>query len=346
MKEKISYAMIGSGFIGNALALCARDLPYVQCVGTVDVITDRAEKLATDVGGKAYKDYEVMLEKEKPDVVFVATPEPDHLKPVQAAASCGCQVFCEKPIALTMEDADGIIKACKDAKVKLMVGYPLHFEINYAMIKSSVEEGCIGKFLSAYGRRIGTIQEARRLGGRVTPGQYIAVHDIDAIMWFHPVPIKSVYARATYGKLWEELGTYDSAWIMMEFEDGALGIHEVGLCLPERWANFHSPSTWGGFGDIRMNVIGTEGVLNLNFTPMNLYACDLEGWKMPDTRHWTHMHGKATGCLKQEVEYFFECIREDKQPMITGEDGRRSLEVMLAAEQSIAENRVVTLPLS
>ncbi len=345
MMEKISYAMIGSGFIGNALALCARDIPYVHCVATVDVIKARAEKLAAAVGGTPYQEYEQMLSKEKPDIVFIATPEPNHLKPVLAATSYGCQIFCEKPIALTLDDADNIIKACADAKVKLMVGHALRFEINYAMIKASIEEGCIGKFMSAYGRRIGTIQEARRLGGRVTPGQYIAVHDIDVMMWFHPVPIKSVYARATYGKLWDELKTYDSAWIMMEFEDGALGIHEVGLCLPERWANFNRPSTWSGFGDIRMNVIGTEGVLNLNFTPMNLYACDIEGWKMPDTRHWTHMYGKATGCLSLEVQHFFECIREDKNPIVTGEDGRRSLEVMLAAEKSIVENQIVTLPL-
>lgn len=347
MIDKIKFAVIGSGFIGNVLARSSIDLPYARCVGTVDVIEERAKKLATICDCKAYQDYELMLKEQKPDFVFVATPEPDHLKPVQAAAASGCHVFCEKPIALSLKDADGIIKACADAKVKLMVGYPLRFHTHYALIKASIEEGQIGKFLSAYGRRIGTIQEARRLGGRVTPGQYIAVHDIDVIMWYHPVPIKTVYARATYGKVWEELKTYDSAWITMEFEDGAVGVHEVGLCLPERWwANWVKPSNWGGFGDIRMNVIGTEGVLNLNLTPMNLYACDIDGWKFPDTLHWTIVHGKAGGAMKVEIEHFFECLLKDKQPMISGEDGRRSLEVMLAAELSIKENRVVSLPLS
>ena len=73
--------------------------------------------------------------------------------------------------------------------------------------------------------------------------------------------------------------------LTIEFADGALGIHEVGWCLPEEGAGWSSPTRWGGFGDVRMNVIGTNGVLNLNFTPMDLYANDRGGWKLPDTRH-------------------------------------------------------------
>jgi predicted dehydrogenase len=94
-----------------------------------------------------------------------------------------------------------------------------------------------------------------------------------------------------------------------------------------------------------MNVIGTDGVLNLNFTPMDLYACDRDGWKLPDTRHWPSMNGKLVGAAKLEIEHFFECVMQDQEPLITGEDGRRSVEVMLAAEQSIAEDRIVALPL-
>jgi predicted dehydrogenase len=132
---------------------------------------------------------------------------------------------------------------------------------------------------------------------------------------------------------------------MMEFEYDALGIHEVGWCLPEEWAKWQSPKSWGGFGDVRMNVTGTEGNLFLDFTPMNLYGVNHEGWKMPDTRHWPTLHNKIIGSAKLEVEHFFECVDNDKTPMVTGEDGRRSLEVMLAAEKSIAESRKVDLPL-
>lgn len=345
MTDNSTFAVIGSGFMGGMLARTAAELPYVECVGAADVDVGRARQVASAYGGNAYEDYEEMLEREKPDAVIIATPEPAHRAPALAAAAAGCHVFMEKPLATTLEDADAIIRACEQAGVNLMVGHILRFEATYAMIKQAIENGDIGRLLTAYARRVAGISEARRLGGRVSPVSYIGVHDFDQMLWYHPQPVKSVYARAARGRVWEELGTYDTAWITIEFQDGALGIHEVGWCLPEEWTGWQSPPTWGGFGDVRMNVIGTDGVVSLNLTPMDLYACDREGWKLPDTRHWPQMHDKVVGALKLEVEHFFECVRQDKTPLVSGEDGRRALEVMLAAELSVAEDRVVSLPL-
>lgn len=343
--EDITFAVIGSGMMGSVLTKAASELGYAKCVGTADIDLARAQNLAAKHGGNAYQDFQEMLEKERPQAVFIATPEQNHLEPVKAAAEHGAQVFLEKPMATTLADADAINMLCNDAHVKLMIGYILRFEISYAMIQSAVAEGSIGKFLSAYARRMTTISEARRLGGRVSPLTYIGVHDIDQILWYHPVPVKSVYAKAIKGRVWEEFNTFDSAWLMMEFEDGALGVHEVGWALPEEWAKWQSPASWSGFGDVRMNVLGTQGNLYLDFTPMNLYGVNWEGWKMPDTRHWPTLHGRMIGSLKLEVEHFFDCVLNDKTPLVTGEDGRRSLEVMLAAEQSIAEGKKIDLPL-
>ena len=66
---------------------------------------------------------------------------------------------------------------------------------------------------------------------------------------------------------------------------------------------------------------------------------------MPDTRHWPILDNKIVGSVKLEVEHFFDCVLNDKTPLVTGEDGRRSLEVMLAAEKSIAEGKKINLPL-
>jgi len=82
-------------------------------------------------------------------------------------------------------------------------------------------------------------------------------------------------------------------------------------------------------------------VLNVNFTPMDMYACDREGWKLPDTCHWPTINGKLSGAVKLELEHFFECVINDQQPLSSGLDGRRSIEVMLAAETSIREDRIV-----
>src|SRR3990172_957699 len=205
MKD-ITFAVIGSGFMGGVLARVGSELPYARCVAAADVDLERAQKLVAAYGGVPYPDFHEMLARHQPDAVIIATPEPYHLEPVQAAAQAGCHVFLEKPMATSLEDADAMIHACRSAGVKLMIGYILRFEISYAMIKSALEEGSLGRFLSAYARRIATIGEARPLGGRVSPVSYIAVHDIDQMLWYHPVTVKSVYARALRGRVWEELG--------------------------------------------------------------------------------------------------------------------------------------------
>jgi predicted dehydrogenase len=253
MKE-ITFGVIGCGFMGGVLARIGCELPYAHCKGLADINLETASKLANICGGKAYKDYGEMLDREQPDAVIIATPEFDHLAPALAASQHGCQIFLEKPLATSLEDGDKINQACKEAGVKLMLGYILRFEISYALIKSAIDEGSIGKFMSAYARRIAGISEARRLKGRVSPVSYIGVHDIDQMLWYHPVPVKSVYAKAVQGRVSDELGTYDMAWMMIEFADGALGVHEVGWCLPEEWAKWNKPSSWSGFGDVRMSV--------------------------------------------------------------------------------------------
>jgi predicted dehydrogenase len=341
--DEVSFAVIGSGFMGGVLARVGFELPYALCVGAMDVDLGRAEKLVELFGGRAYEDIRDMLNQEKPDAVIVATPESQHLDAVIDAAQNGCHILVEKPFATTLDDADAMIKECEDNGVVLMVGQILRFEVNYAMIQAAVADGRIGKFLSAYARRITPIGEAFRLEGRVSPVTYIAVHDIDQFLWYHPEKVKAIYAKSIKGRVWEEFGTYDCAWITMEYEDGSLGILEVGWCLPEQWAGWQRPSSWGGFGDVRMNVIGTDGVLNLNFTPMGLYSLDREGWKLPDTRHWPTMNDKLVGAAKLEMEHFFECILEGKEPLITGMDGRRSIEIMIAAEKSISEGRIINL---
>ncbi len=113
-----------------------------------------------------------------------------------------------------------------------------------------------------------------------------------------------------------------------------------GIETAGRMGGWDTPVSWGGLGDVCMNVLGTEGVLNLNFTPMELYAVPRDGWRLPDTRHWPKMDGKYVGAVNQVLEHYLNCILNSTEPRVTGADGRCSVEIMLAAENSIAEDRV------
>ena len=335
--------VIGYGWMGQLLGRVAGELPNVDVAAIADpagyversAVGLRLFRTPEELGARLYTDYNEMLGEEALDAVIIATPEPLHVDPVRKAVDAECDIFLEKPIARTLDEADEIISACETGNRKLMIGYILRFEPAYAAIRQAIQAGKVGAFKVAYARRNGTIDEARRLGGRTSVTNYIAVHDIDQILSYNPdVRVISVVAKAVRGRVQEELGTWDFSWAMLEFEDGSLGVVETGWGLPE--------NSWG---DAKMQVIGTAGQYALDFVPMNLMGVNPEGWTFPITRLWTDIEGRLTGAVQTEVAHFVECLEEDKEPCVGGEDGRRSLEVALAIERSIECGKPVDLPL-
>jgi UDP-N-acetylglucosamine 3-dehydrogenase len=336
--EPIRLGMIGAGFMGAIHARIGAELAGVEISAVADIDQDRARTVAKRYGGQVYTDYAQMLSQEAFDAVVVTTPETGHREPVVAAAQAGCHVFVEKPIASTLEDADAMIEACEQAGVYLMTGYILRFESCYAEIHRAVTNGEIGTFMSGYARRNATIQEGRRLGGRTSVINYLSIHDIDQFLWYRPKHnVTTVFAKNVEGRLMAELGVPDFSWLMFEFDDGALGVVECGWALTEGWS---------GFSDVKMNVIGSHGVLNLNYNPMNLSQVTANaGWTFPETRHWPVVNDRLAGAALLEISHFVDCVRHQCQPLVDGHAGRRSLEISLAAELSVAQKREVMLPL-
>jgi predicted dehydrogenase len=95
-----------------------------------------------------------------------------------------------------------------------------------------------------------------------------------------------------------------------------------------------------------MNVVGTHGVVSLDFTPMNIFGVDSsEGWKLPDTRHWPIINGRLVGAIRNEMDHFLTCVLNGTSPLIEGGDARKSLEVGIAADRSIELGQEIDLPL-
>jgi len=345
--ERIRVGVIGAGFMGGLHARAVAESGFGVLAGIADPDLARARDLAVAHGAVAYADYSEMLQEEALDAVIVATPETMHREPVVMAAEHRCAVLVEKPIAASLEDADAMIAACDAAGVPLMVGYILRFEPSYARIQQAVEAGSIGAFLTGYGRRNAPIGEGERLAGRTTVINYLAVHDLDQILWYHPVDVVRVNAKAVHGRIFARFRVADFTWITAEFADGALAVVESGWALSEGWAGWSKPAIWGGFGDVEMNVIGTTGIVSLDFTPMNLYGVDAgEGWKLPDTRHWPAINGRLVGAIRNEMDHFLSCVQSGTAPLIDGRAARKSLEIGIAADRSIELGRDVELPLT
>ena len=341
--DVVRLGLIGAGFMGRLHAAVIRDLPDAELVAVAEPDLGALELVQTLVpGARGYADHAAMLAGESLDAVVVATPEALHRAPVEAAARCGLHVLLEKPMALDPLDCDAMLETCQTAGVVLMVGYILRFEPTYAALHAAVEAGRFGRPVTMYARRCATIQEARRLGGRVSALEYIGVHDIDQVLWHHAAPVRRVRARGAHGRVWEELGTPDTIWTTIEFTDGAIAVIEAGWALPEGWGDWRPPPGWGPFGDVRFDLTGTAGFASIDLRQMNLVGIDDDGWMFPDTRHWPQVAGGVGGALRAEVEHFVRCVRTRQPALVDGEQGREVTRLLALAMRSLAEDRDVS----
>jgi UDP-N-acetylglucosamine 3-dehydrogenase len=320
--------------MGALHAKVISSLSNAELVAVQDIDEKRAKSLAERFHVDYYSNYDHLLNRKDIDAVVIATPDHLHKDPTVAAAEAGKHILLEKPIATNVVDAQAIINVCKKTNIKLMIAHILRFDPRYYAIKSAIEEGTIGKPILFYARRNAPIIEARRLRGRVPVLFYLAIHDIDLILWYMNGQVKTVFSQNVEEKVKEELGVPDFSVTVIRFENGAVATVECGWGLTENWAKWEKPKSWGGFGDVRMDVVGTEGSIYLNYYPMCLYACDKEGWKFPDTLHWPTLYNDKVGDILHEDSQFISCIINDKKPLVNGEDGLNALKVVLAAEKS------------
>ena len=344
MNKPIGIGIIGAGFMGWLHARALSQLSGVRIVAASDPNLKELPKLASQQEPvRLLAEHGQLLALKDIDAVVIASPEPQHRQAVEDAARAGKHILLEKPIATTLPDADAIIAAADQHRVKLMLAHLLRYDVRYAQIKSAVEEGVIGKPLVCYARRNATIQEARRLKGRVEVEEYISVHDLDQVFWYFNDKAVKVSAEIAKGPVMQELGVHDYIWITIRFAGGGLAVVETGWGLSEAIGRWKRPTTWGGFGDVCLELIGEKGSLYLDYRPMTLAAVDEEGWKFPDTLHWPQLHGEIVGDVLEEDRYFLRVLRGQAPVISTGQDGRNALEVVLAAMRSWREDKPVRL---
>ncbi len=344
MAGEIGIGIIGAGFMGLLHARALAQLPGVRIAAVSDPLLADPPKLpGQEQPLRLYREHRDLLAREDLQAVVIASPETLHRQAVEDAARAGRHILLEKPIATTLEDADAIIAAAERHKVKLMLAHILRYDVRYAQIKAAVEQGVIGRPLVCYARRNATIQEARRLKGRVEVEEYISVHDLDQVLWYFQDRAVKVSAEIARGPVMQELGVHDYIWITIRFAGGGLAVVETGWGLSEAIGRWKRPSTWGGFGDVCLELIGEKGSLYLDYRPMTLAAVDEEGWKFPDTLHWPQLHGEVVGDLLDEDRYFLRVLRGEAPLISTGQDGRAALEIVLAAMRSWREDKPIYL---
>jgi UDP-N-acetylglucosamine 3-dehydrogenase len=344
--KPVGVGVIGVGVFGEQHARVYSETPRTKLIAVSDINAERAEEVARKYGAEAwYSDYNELLKRKDIEAVSIATSDHLHLEPSVAAAEAGKDILLEKPIASTIKDAETIVKTVDKAHVKLMIGYILRFEIHYAGIKNAIESGIIGEPLSVYSRMNCMLAEARYIKGRVTPTLYMAVHDFDQMLWYFKDEPRTVHAEAVKGNISRELNVPDGVWTLVKFARGGVGCDESLWCLPDKFGgqDWSVPRDWRKtLSDLKMEVVGTDGALWLDYPPNILRGCDKEGWKFPQMVFRPVIHGKLGGALREELAHFIECVAEDKKPLgAQGTDAILSLKMAIAADKSVATGKTI-----
>ena len=261
-KKELGIAVIGSGRIGTLRANMAARHPAVNFLGLSDREKKRAEVLAQQIGADfiSTDNYKVISDS-RVDAVFVATPEHDHTEAVLQSLSLGKPVFLEKPIALTLEDADRIITASNDTQTEVVIGYSRRHDRRWMMAKQQIEDGRLGEILAiqqrVYNSRAQMLQILQR-SPQATPVLDVLTYYVDMACWFlQGIKPVEVVARS-HGKIYRELGhdINEATWAIVTFENGCIVNLGIFYALPSKYPTFgQSP---------RFEILGDQGVILLD----------------------------------------------------------------------------------
>lgn len=335
LNKPVNIALIGAGRIGSFHAeTVARRLADANLAAIADPAPGAAEALAQKLGCPiATTDPKEILANPEIDAVIIATPARFHAGLVEAAAEAGKAVFCEKPMALTIEEANRAIAAAKQAKVPLQVGFNRRWDQAFAEGKEAVVDGKVGtpQLLRSLTRDPGPYKGDPAKTPQWTIFYETLIHDFDTLLWLNagakPVEVYAV-ADALIRPDFKAAGHLDTAVVTIRFDNGAIAVAD---------ANF---SALYGY-DVRGEVFGSAGMVTMGDvrrSSMTLFAADgvsNDTWRL-DAHHF------VAGYAAQFTS-FVASVRTGEVRGATGVDARAALEIALACIQSIKDKAPVSL---
>ncbi len=333
MKDNLGAAVIGLGMMGERHAQVWADLHTTDLVAVYDLVAERTNQVASDLGCTAAASLEEIINARGVDLVSVCTDDQSHREACVAAAEAGKHVLVEKPLATTLEDSEAIIAACEAAGVKLMVGHICRFDPHYTACRNAVADGEVGDIVQVFARRNNITASGRRIGPRTSVAFFLGVHDIDLMCWITAARVTRVYAESV-SKVLADLPAEDSIMTLLRFDNGAIGCLETCWVIPEG-----TPNTL----DARLEVVGTEGRVAARLGGEGFEQCSQERARRPDIVYWPQMHGRGEGALRRQLEHFADCVLLDEDPVITPQDARHAVEVAVAIHRSLDTGQPVEL---
>ena len=342
-EKPLKTVLAGCGRIGERHARILAAAPEAQLVGLADTERGRAEAFAARHGGRAYSDLSKMLAAERPDLAVFCTPSGVHARGVLEACRAGVrEIVVEKPMALTLSDADAMIEACASSGARLFVVKQNRYNLPIRKLREALDGGRFGKLVLGavrvrWCRRQDYYDQAAWRGTWAMDGGVFsnqASHHVDMLV-FMMGEVASVKAMAATRLV--SIEAEDTGIALLRFTSGALGIIEATTAA--------RPVDLEG----SISILGEGGAVEVGGFAMN----EMTVWRFADAapedehvleRYHTNPPDVYGFGHHEFYRDLFDRIANGEKPSVDGAEGRRSLEVITAIYESVESGREVKLP--
>lgn len=348
MTRSVNIALVGAGEIGAVHAQAHVATSTNRLCAIYDVHPEQARQLADRVGTTVAECFDAILDDPNVEGVDLCVPNHLHRDLTVRALEAGKHVLCEKPIALSLADADAMLAAATRAKRFLMIGHAVRFSPEYVIAKKTVEEGRIGQPLLMSGRRMvsllagtpgadGWRRDPVRSGGAVLDMQ---IHDLDAFHWILGKP-ESVFARGVRSPD----GAWNHVFTTVDFAAGRKAFVEASFMLQ------------GNPLDIQFHILGSNGSVAYRYSPgvFALHGARSEApskgpslllyqWGKEAVGLYTPEQDSFSIAMREQVGHFAECIAMGTPPRTgAAADARSALALALASQESCETGQPVNV---
>jgi len=345
----MKYALIGCGRISPNHIIAAKN-NGLDIVAVCDLIPqnmeDKIKLCELPASVKRYTDYEEMLEKESPQLVAIATESGEHAKIALRCMDFGCNLIIEKPIALSIADADAIIKKSKERNLKVCACHQNRFNKAVQKMRDALEKGRFGRLLYGtahirWARDHEYYDRAKWRGTWEQDGGALmnqCIHDIDLLRWMMGDEIIEVVGMTDRLKH-DYIEAEDLGIALVRFQNGSYGIIEGTTNVYPK----NLEETLYIFGEKGTVKAGGEAVNIIEEWRFSDYLDEPEAVKKECHENPPNVYGFGHSKLYKDV---IDAIETDRAPYVDAEAGKRALELVLAIYKSAATGERITFPLT
>jgi len=332
MSEKLRVCVIGTGAMGKNHVRIYSELNHVNLVAISDVNEKDLEKLGKKYGINTYINYKKMIEMESPDLISIVVPTRLHYKIALDCLNAKTNVLLEKPIASTIEEAKEIIETAKKMGVKLTIGHIERFNPAIQEMKRRLNEGELGRVYEVVVKRIGPFPTRVRDVGVVID---LSVHDIDIMRYILDSEPIRVYAE-TEKRIHTE--HEDLLCAMIKFKNNVLCNLDINWLTPFKKRKIY---VTGEKGMLSVDYINQDLIYHENSSKDNNNINKKENLFLITEGKMVKYHVQKKEPLRVELEHFVDCVLNNKDPLVSGEDGLKALELAKKLIESANKNEVL-----